>query len=210
MSSTAVRFGRIPKREKQRLLDEMQSYMNSLNESAAMEMDPSASCMRDNTSSPDDGNSKEAIGAISRAYRDIFTTSNSTAQERAAKRANISTNTNTTTTTNNNNNTPTFSQDANFSSHPTPAQTYQSCPVAHASLCPVAPNDNQQTFHSVDNERYTYLVSSNQNHDQSARQRSNSAGFHNAGNTQTQTSCPWKLAQGAKVLVSTGGTLNSM
>uniref|UniRef100_A0A667Y9P6 Nuclear receptor subfamily 1, group D, member 4a n=1 Tax=Myripristis murdjan TaxID=586833 RepID=A0A667Y9P6_9TELE len=41
MSRDAVRFGRIPKREKQRLLDEMQSYMNSLNESAAMDMDSS-------------------------------------------------------------------------------------------------------------------------------------------------------------------------
>ncbi|XP_013864618.1 nuclear receptor subfamily 1 group D member 1 [Austrofundulus limnaeus] len=41
MSRDAVRFGRIPKREKQRLLDEMQSYMNSLNEPASMEMDVS-------------------------------------------------------------------------------------------------------------------------------------------------------------------------
>ncbi|XP_005986191.1 nuclear receptor subfamily 1 group D member 2 [Latimeria chalumnae] len=66
MSRDAVRFGRIPKREKQRLIDEMQSYMNSLNE-AAMEVDstheapPSPDAMLD-----------EAIGAISRAYRDIF------------------------------------------------------------------------------------------------------------------------------------------
>uniref|UniRef100_A0A672G3R7 Nuclear receptor subfamily 1 group D member 1-like n=1 Tax=Salarias fasciatus TaxID=181472 RepID=A0A672G3R7_SALFA len=41
MSRDAVRFGRIPKREKQRLLDEMQSYMNSLNESASMEVEVS-------------------------------------------------------------------------------------------------------------------------------------------------------------------------
>lgn len=38
MSRDAVRFGRIPKREKQRLLDEMQSYMNSLNESSSVEL----------------------------------------------------------------------------------------------------------------------------------------------------------------------------
>uniref|UniRef100_A0A3Q3XSI9 Uncharacterized protein n=1 Tax=Mola mola TaxID=94237 RepID=A0A3Q3XSI9_MOLML len=48
MSRDAVRFGRIPKREKQRLLDEMQSYMNSLNESASIEMEvsppPDAPC----------------------------------------------------------------------------------------------------------------------------------------------------------------------
>nr|XP_046253478.1 nuclear receptor subfamily 1, group D, member 4a isoform X2 [Scatophagus argus] len=199
MSRDAVRFGRIPKREKQRLLDEMQSYMNSLNESAAMEMDPSS--VRDTPSSPEDGNSKEAIGAIARAYRDIFTSSNSSSQERVAKRANI--------TTNNNNNTSPFSQDASFpqvSPHHNSAQSYQSCPVAPAALCPVAPNDNQPTFHNVDNNRYTYLMSTNQNQDQSnstTRQRGCSAdheSFHNAGSVQNQPSCPWKLAPGAKVL----------
>nr|XP_033485489.1 nuclear receptor subfamily 1, group D, member 4a [Epinephelus lanceolatus]XP_033485490.1 nuclear receptor subfamily 1, group D, member 4a [Epinephelus lanceolatus] len=199
MSRDAVRFGRIPKREKQRLLDEMQSYMNSLNESAAMDMDSSS--VRDAPSSPEDGNSKEAIGAISRAYRDIFTSSNNNGQERAAKRANI--------TTNNNNNTSSFSQDANFtqvSSHPNPAQSYQSCPVASATLCPAAPNDNQATFHNVENNRYTYLVSTNQNHEQSnstTSQRATSVNhnsFRNAGSTQNQPTCPWKLAPGAKVL----------
>ncbi|KAF1390480.1 hypothetical protein PFLUV_G00058510 [Perca fluviatilis] len=198
MSRDAVRFGRIPKREKQRLLDEMQSYMNSLNESAAVDVDsPSA---RDTPSTPEDGNSKEAIGAISRAYRDIFTSSNS--QGRAAERANITNN-------NNNNNTSTFSQDASFtqvSSLPTSAQSYQSCPVVAATLCPATPNDKQPTFHNVDNNHYTYLVSTNQNHDQSnstTSQRGSSANnnsFRNAGSTQNQPSCPWKLASGAKVL----------
>ncbi|XP_051281766.1 nuclear receptor subfamily 1 group D member 1 [Dicentrarchus labrax] len=204
MSRDAVRFGRIPKREKQRLLDEMQSYMNSLNESAAMEMDSSS--VRDTPSTPEEGSSKEAIGAISRAYRDIFTSSSSnrsssnhsSSQERAAKRVNM-------TSTTNNNNTSPFSQDANFhqvSSHPTSAQSYQSCPVASATQCPVAPNDNQHTFHNVDNNRYTYLVSTNQNHD-ATRQKGNSVNhnnFHNAGSTENQPSCPWKLAPGAKVL----------
>ncbi|XP_028438833.1 nuclear receptor subfamily 1, group D, member 4a isoform X1 [Perca flavescens] len=198
MSRDAVRFGRIPKREKQRLLDEMQSYMNSLNESAAVDVDsPSA---RDTPSTPEDGNSKEAIGAISRAYRDIFSSSNS--QGRAAERANITNN-------NNNNNTSTFSEDASFtqvSSLPTSAQSYQSCPVVAATLCPATPNDKQTTFHNVDNNRYTYLVSTNQNHDQSnstTSQRGSSANsnsFRNAGSTQNQPSCPWKLASGAKVL----------
>ncbi|KAM3617840.1 uncharacterized protein V6R79_011828 [Siganus canaliculatus] len=202
MSRDAVRFGRIPKREKQRLLDEMQSYMNSLNESAAMEMD--SSIVKDPPSSPENGNQKEAIGAISKAYRDIFSTSSSNSQERAAKRA-----ANITTTNNNNNNTSPFSQDATFpqvSSNPTAAQSYQSCPVASATLCPVAPNDNQHAFHNVDNNRYTYLVSGNHNQDQSnstIRQRSNTANhnsFHGAGGPQSQPTCPWKLAPGAKVL----------
>lgn len=199
MSRDAVRFGRIPKREKQRLLDEMQSYMNSLNESAAMDMDSPS--VRENPTSTDDGTSKEAIGAISRAYRDIFT-SNSSNQERASKSGNIISN-------NNNNNTSPFSQDGNFpqvSSHPTSAQSYQSCPVTPTSVCPVSSNHNQPAFSNMDSNRYTYLVSSNQNHNKSnatVPQRGSSANhdsFRIAGSTQNQPSCPWKLAPGAKVL----------
>ncbi|XP_075898468.1 nuclear receptor subfamily 1 group D member 1-like isoform X2 [Nelusetta ayraudi] len=198
MSRDAVRFGRIPKREKQRLLDEMQSYMNSLNESAAMEME--SAVMRDTPAAPIDGNSKEAIGAISRAYRDIFTSSHNSCPERPAKRANIPVT---------NNNTYHFSQDASFpqgSSQPISAQTYQSCPVAPASLCPVAPNNNQHAFHHGDNNQHAYPVSTNQSHNQyknATHQKSNSANessIQNAANNQNQPSCPWKLAPGAKVL----------
>ncbi|XP_019951743.1 nuclear receptor subfamily 1 group D member 1-like [Paralichthys olivaceus] len=199
MSRDAVRFGRIPKREKQRLLDEMQSYMNSLNESAAMDMDSSS--VRDVLPSPDDGNSKEAIGAISRAYHDIFTSSRSSnrSQGRVAKRANVTSN----------NNTSPFSQDASFpqvSSHPNSTQSYQSCPVAPATLCPVAPNDNHPTFHNVDNSHYDYFVSANPNHNQShgttpqSGTSANHNSFRNAGHTTNPPSCPWKLAPGAKVL----------
>lgn len=165
-------------------------------------MDMDSSSVRDTTPSPEDGNSKEAIGAISKAYRNIFTSSNS--QERAAKRANI-------TTTNNNNTTP-FSQDASFPqvpSHPTSTQSYKSCSVA--PLCPAATNDNQQpTFHNVENNRYTYLVSTNQNHNRcngTPSQRVSSSdhnSFHNPRSAANQPSCPWKLAPGAKVLVSEG------
>lgn len=201
MSSLAVRFGRIPKREKQRLLDEMQSYMNSLNESAAMEMDSS---VRDSTTSADDCNSKEAIGTISRAYRDIFTGSDS--HERSSNRNSISTSS---SSKNNNNNTSTFSQDGSFqpSSHPSSTQSYQSCPVSHATICPVASNDNQPAFHKVDNNHYSYLVSTNQNHNQSNAAMGQRVSFtnHNSFPTgevaQNQPSCPWKLAPGAKVLV---------
>nr|XP_020633725.1 nuclear receptor subfamily 1 group D member 1-like isoform X1 [Pogona vitticeps] len=68
MSRDAVRFGRIPKREKQRLLDEMQSYMNSLNEAP---MDVGLSPEADAPPSPN-AQEEEAISAISRAYHDIF------------------------------------------------------------------------------------------------------------------------------------------
>uniref|UniRef100_A0A3Q3GZE7 Nuclear receptor subfamily 1, group D, member 4a n=1 Tax=Kryptolebias marmoratus TaxID=37003 RepID=A0A3Q3GZE7_KRYMA len=192
MSRDAVRFGRIPKREKQRLLDEMQSYMNSLNESATMDMDSSA---QDGTTSTDDCNSKEDIGTISKAYCDIFI-GNSSSHERSSNRANG--------TTNNNNNPHPFSQDGNFqvSSHPTPTQSYQSCPAAPAAVCPVASNNNQPAFHKVNNN-YSYLMSSNQNHNQSnavISQRvsgTNPNRFCNEEGAETQTSCPWKLATGA-------------
>ncbi|XP_043967829.1 nuclear receptor subfamily 1 group D member 1-like isoform X1 [Gambusia affinis] len=200
MSRDAVRFGRIPKREKQRLLDEMQSYMNSLNESAAMDMDSS---VMDSTTSTDDCSSKEAIGTISKAYRDIFTGNNS--HERSSNRTSISTS----SRSSNNNNASTFSQDGGFqpSSHPNSTQSYQSCPVSHATMYPVASNDNQPLFHKVDNNHYSYLVSTNQNHNQSNTamgQRISSTShnsFPSGKVTQNQPStCPWKLAPGAKVL----------
>lgn len=73
----AVRFGRIPKREKQRLLDEMQSYMNSLNEAP---MDVVMSPESDAPPSPT-AQEEEAISAISKAYHDIFVSG----QDRLAK-----------------------------------------------------------------------------------------------------------------------------
>ncbi|XP_025900883.1 nuclear receptor subfamily 1 group D member 2-like [Nothoprocta perdicaria] len=64
MSRDAVRFGRIPKREKQRLLDEMQSSLQRLAEGRGgpgPEGPPGAA-----------GAAEEAIGAVSRAYRALF------------------------------------------------------------------------------------------------------------------------------------------
>uniref|UniRef100_A0A8D0LBL7 Uncharacterized protein n=1 Tax=Sphenodon punctatus TaxID=8508 RepID=A0A8D0LBL7_SPHPU len=78
MSRDAVRFGRIPKREKQRLMDEMQSYMNSLNEAP---MDVGLGPEGDAPPSPD-SQAEEAIGAISRAYHEIFVSG----QDRLGKR----------------------------------------------------------------------------------------------------------------------------
>ncbi|XP_030054035.1 nuclear receptor subfamily 1 group D member 2 isoform X2 [Microcaecilia unicolor] len=68
MSRDAVRFGRIPKREKQRLMDEMQSYMHSLNE-APMDVD-----VGPETPPSPDSQVEEAISAISHAYHKIFVT----------------------------------------------------------------------------------------------------------------------------------------
>ncbi|XP_028309655.1 nuclear receptor subfamily 1 group D member 2-like [Gouania willdenowi] len=198
MSRDAVRFGRIPKREKQRLLDEMQSYMNSLNESsAAIDMEPAS--VMDSPTKADDSNSKEAIGVISKAYRDIFSGN----QERGWKKNAILAN------NNNNNNTLPFNQNgcfSNVSSQPNLTQSYQSCPVTSAALCPVSSNHNQHAFSNMENNQYTYLVSSNENHSQSNTTvplRSGSVNnntFNNGGSAQIPASCPWKLPSGAKVL----------
>lgn len=166
-------------------------------------MDVDSSSARDTPPSPQDGHPKEAI---SRAYRDIF--AGGSGRERAAKRANVS--------GGNKNNASRFSQDAGFpqgSAHPTSAQSYKSCPVD--ALCPAVPNDNQPTFHNVDNNRYTYLASTNRNHNQSNATTPHSGisshpnSFHGAGRAANPASCPWKLAPGAKVLVRRGGTNES-
>nr|XP_061841754.1 nuclear receptor subfamily 1 group D member 1-like [Nerophis lumbriciformis] len=185
MSRDAVRFGRIPKREKQRLMEEMQSYMNSLNESAAMDMDSSS--VKETPTREVEGGQKEAIGAMSRAYHDIFSGSG---QERTAKRAKITNNNN----NNNNNNT---CQDGTFTqiaAQPHSMQGYQSCPVA--------PENNQVMFHNMDTNRYTYLVSTNQNHHSSGAtpQRGPVNYLCKAENARSQPSCPWKFAPRAKVL----------
>lgn len=163
--------------------------MNSLNESAVMEMDSSP--VRETPPNPEDCSSKEAIGAISRAYRNIFTTSSD--GERPAKMANISTI---------NNNTSSFSQDTNFP-HSNSTQSYQSCPVTPAALCPVSSSDNKQAFRDVDNSGYAFSVSTINNYEQphsTTNPRGNS-GNYNSFHTLNQPSCPWKLAPGSKVLV---------
>ena len=173
----------------------MQSYMNSLNESAVMEMDSSP--VRETPPNPEDCSSKEAIGAISRAYRNIFTTSSD--GERPAKMANISSI---------NNNNSSFSQDTNFP-HPSPTQSYQSCPVATTAVCQVSSSDNKQPFCKVDNSGYAFSVSNVNNYEQphsttNPRGRSgNYSSFQRTENTLNQPSCPWKIAAGSKVLVKT-------
>ncbi|XP_071203536.1 nuclear receptor subfamily 1 group D member 1-like [Salvelinus alpinus] len=203
MSRDAVRFGRIPKREKQRLLDEMQSYMNSLNESNTMDIESSP--ISEAPPSPAEVPSKEAIRAISQAYQDI----SSSSQDRAAKRElNI---TNSPTTSLFKSNTSQETSYTNGSSHlgSDPTQGYQSCPAGLAPHCPDT-NDNHHTFPSVDKSRYSCPATlSNHDHGQSnvgTPQRGSSAN-HNSFSMkeetqepQTQTSCPWKLAAGTKVL----------
>lgn len=182
----AVRFGRIPKREKQRLLDEMKSYMNSLNESSAMGMETSPPC--EPPSSPSENQSKEAIGSLSRTYQDIFTNMNS------------------------NGGTSTFqnnpSQDSNYP-HANPLAGYHA--TTHESFsapprCPVASSDRKCPVSLVDNSRYSYAPSFSQNHSQSSvnpPSQPTHANYNSyvTSESQSQASCPFKLPAGSKVLV---------
>ncbi|KAJ8260107.1 hypothetical protein GJAV_G00177150 [Gymnothorax javanicus] len=204
MSRDAVRFGRIPKREKQRLLDEMQSYMNSLNESAAMEIDSSPP--PGTPPNPEDNQSDTAIGAISQAYRSVFVSG----QDRLGKKGNDSSNNN---NNKNNNNPPTYqgTPSPNYlQPHPQtfPTQGYKPYTTAgyqasHRS--PINPRDNSPTFGFVDNGRITCPASSNQRESQlnvAPPPQSCPANYNNYSNSETQgqSSCPWRLSPGTKVL----------
>lgn len=187
MSRDAVRFGRIPKREKQRLLDEMQSYMNSLKESSTMNMETSPP--QEPRTSPNESQSKEAIGALSRAYQDIFTTT----QDRMNKRAgNMNTSRRSSTFQNN------PSQDVNYPHvghllgyHSAGQESFSGLPKE--SKCPVL----------MDNNRYSYAPSFNQNHKSSSSPapQPTQANYNSypVSETQSQT-CPFKLPAGSKVL----------
>ncbi|XP_064155643.1 nuclear receptor subfamily 1 group D member 1-like isoform X2 [Anguilla rostrata] len=199
MSRDAVRFGRIPKREKQRLLDEMQNYMNSLNESASMDMDSAPP--PEAPASPEDSQSEAAIGAISRAYHDIFVNG----QDRLGKKC----------YTNGNSNPPYYQspspQDSGCPHPPSqtyPPQGYPSCPATGYRTspgCPVTLRDSDPSFAYVDNGHYSLSPSSNQSHSRSSVDpptQTYSANYNSypAGESQSQTSCPWRLAAGGKVL----------
>ncbi|KAL2104263.1 hypothetical protein ACEWY4_001131 [Coilia grayii] len=216
MSRDAVRFGRIPKREKQRLLDEMQSYMNSLNESSSLDMNPSPA--QETPLSPAESQSKEAIGAISRAYQDIFTST----QDRLNKRDELGS-TNSAPFSFANNPQP---QDANHHGHANSVPAFHSPASAGytvpADRCPVVPSNKNCPISSMDNSRYAYPAQSNQNHcpaNVDTHKQVNSADpnqyNHSVSQSQGQgNTCPWKLAAGSKVLacplnacpVSTPGT----
>ncbi|XP_016310227.1 nuclear receptor subfamily 1 group D member 1-like [Sinocyclocheilus anshuiensis] len=196
MSRDAVRFGRIPKREKQRLLDEMQSYMNSLNESSTVGMETSPP--HEPPPSPSENQSKEAIGALSRVYQDIFTNT----QDHLSKRAsNMNTSSRSSTFQNN------PSQDSSYP-HGNPLVGYHT--TTHKSFstpprCPVASSDSKCPVSLVDNNQYSYAPSFSQNHSQlsvSPPSQPTQVIYNSyvAGESQTQASCPFKLAAGSKVL----------
>ncbi|KAJ8347129.1 hypothetical protein SKAU_G00285300 [Synaphobranchus kaupii] len=198
MSRDAVRFGRIPKREKQRLLDEMQNYMNSLNESASMDVESSSPLQA--PPSQEDSQSEEAIGAISRAYQDIFVSS----QDRLGKKCNMNSN----NALSYRSSSPQDSSCPRPSSHTYPPQGYTSCPATGyrtPPCCPVTVHDKNPSFTHIDNGRYSLPAPSNQSHSQSCvdlptQTYPTNYNSYPAGESHSQTSCPWRLAPGSKVL----------
>ncbi|XP_068576261.1 nuclear receptor subfamily 1 group D member 1-like [Cebidichthys violaceus] len=193
MSRDAVRFGRIPKREKQRLLDEMQSYMNSLNESASMEMEVSppsdAACSPHNQTN-------EGVGSISQSYHSNLMNRDEKPPKMAVGNSNIGT-----------------SSFHNNSAQQQPSLSHSATQTHHtvhgeqasyhiATGCPVSSTSNDNSA-IVDNAKYTF--SSNQNQcPVSGRLSSQSySANHNsypASDSHNQSPCPWKLNGGAKVL----------
>nr|XP_046239977.1 nuclear receptor subfamily 1 group D member 1-like isoform X3 [Scatophagus argus] len=195
MSRDAVRFGRIPKREKQRLLDEMQSYMNSLNESASMEMEvsspPDAPCSPQNQTN-------EGAGSISQSYRSNLMNSDEKPLKMAVGNIGTSSFQNGSV------------QEASVSQSAAQTHTVQGEQANLTSSyrvptsCPVnSPTNNENSTHAnFDNAKYTF---SNQNQcpfsgSLSAQSYSANQNSHPARDSQNPSPCPWKLNGGAKVL----------
>ncbi|XP_061641286.1 nuclear receptor subfamily 1, group D, member 4b isoform X2 [Phyllopteryx taeniolatus] len=189
MSRDAVRFGRIPKREKQRLLDEMQSYMNSLNESASMEMETSPPS--DTHCSPKNQTNVGA-GSIMQSYQSDLINSEKKSLKRPASNSNLGT---------------------SFQNSPVPetAPPHTTVQAHHTfqgnrtsgysvpSKCPVAHANNENTTNNNINISKYYNTNQNQcpiraglsSQQYAANQKTDS---------QNQNSCPWRLNGGAKVL----------
>ncbi|KAM7401972.1 hypothetical protein PAMP_017249 [Pampus punctatissimus] len=195
MSRDAVRFGRIPKREKQRLLDEMQSYMNSLNESASMEMEVSPHS--DTPCSPQNHQSNEGAGSTTQSYCSNLISTDEKPLKMAAS------NLGTSSFHNSSVHEPAMSHTATQTPHTHHGeQTNLTSSYPRVSNCPVAPTNNENST-NIDNSKYNF--SSNQNQcPVSGRLSSQSyTANHNsfpASDSQNQNSCPWKLNGGAKVL----------
>ncbi|KAM7422401.1 hypothetical protein PAMA_010447 [Pampus argenteus] len=195
MSRDAVRFGRIPKREKQRLLDEMQSYMNSLNESASMEMEVSPHS--DTPCSPQNHQSNEGAGSTTQSYCSNLISTDEKPLKMAAS------NHGTSSFHNSSVHEPAMSHTATQTPHTHHGeQANLTSSYPRTSNCPVAPTNNENST-NIDNSKYNF--SSNQNQcPVSGRLSSQSyAANHNsflATDSQNQNSCPWKLNGGAKVL----------
>lgn len=155
-----MRFGRIPKREKQRLLDEMQSYMNSLSQSASMEMEVSSP-----PGTPRSPHTLQPYGSDEKPLKMAAVGSGPAPSFPGAEAQDAS-------------RTPSYHVPASFpavsSSDDSSSDADKFTLSSKPGQCPVTGHVSTPTFrNSVP-----------------------------SGDFQNQTSCPWKLSGGAKVLVS--------
>ncbi|KAK1901591.1 Nuclear receptor subfamily 1 group D member 2 [Dissostichus eleginoides] len=175
MSRDAVRFGRIPKREKQRLLDEMQSYMNSLNESASMEMEsPDPDERRSGLHILPQRRETNQDGCRQRQHWHFLIPKQFSAEA--------------------------FPVELGDSDPPHGPRGAGQLPRPNKLPCLLHHNENSTI---VDNAKYNF--SSNQNQCPvsgrlSSQSYSANQNSYSAGDFQKQSACPWKLSGGAKVL----------
>ncbi|XP_015226013.1 PREDICTED: nuclear receptor subfamily 1 group D member 1-like [Cyprinodon variegatus] len=193
MSRDAVRFGRIPKREKQRLMDEMQSYMNSMNGPASMEMEvlpPSdGPCSPHSQTNAGHGSLSQSYPSEEKPLKIAAGGSNmATPSFQSAGGQNVGLSTQSQNAAQHRghveqqNAAASYHLAANFHAAPCISASSTSTNVSNANYsfsnqnqCPVSGNVQSQTFiagHGVMPDR----------------------------DNQNQTSCPWKLNGGAKVL----------
>lgn len=192
MSRDAVRFGRIPKREKQRLMDEMQSYMNSLNGPASMEMD-----VPPPSEAPSSLHNQATTGgaSLSQSYP-----SEEKPQKMAAGNSILG--------------SPSFqtvqeaspsAQNLNAAQHRVQQEQINVSTSYHlAANFPASPCSNpSSTSMNVSNANYSFPSNKNQcpvSGSISSQTFTSSHGAIPDRDNQNSTSCPWKLNGGAKVL----------
>ncbi|XP_068598359.1 nuclear receptor subfamily 1 group D member 1-like [Brachionichthys hirsutus] len=185
MSRDAVRFGRIPKREKQRLLDEMQSYMNSLNESASMEMEMSPPPPPHGPCSPQ-SQTPEGAGSVAQAYRG----GPINADEKPPKMG------------------ASFQNGSARDAPPSDGQSRHAVQEEQADLLTPryhAPPPSQDVAASMNVDDAKYASSSNRTRcpfggGPSPQSYAANRNSRRAGTSQSQSPCPWKPNGGAKVL----------
>lgn len=156
-------------------------------------MDITCTTPTETPSSPEDGQSEEAIGVISQAYRNIFVNG-----EKLLVKINDDNNIN-------NNNPSSFRhnpiQESGYRPQPSISpqdhSIHSTTSCLPQSRCPFAKHDIKPTTQVMDNSHYNFPQSSSPSQGTTPSQSYPSK--HNS--YSTQTSCPWRLSPGAKVLV---------
>lgn len=184
MSRDAVRFGRIPKREKQRLLDEMQSYMNSLNESSSVDLElspaPDAPCSPPPPPIPQQHHQQHPSEPIPQSYRLMPTPPDEKPIVKMLP--------------NNNHGGFHISPELQQQQQQPIGSAQEQATTNYHQTCPKIENT---TGGDIDNGGYGYPSQCPMSGNTAPQAYpSNQNGYETHG----QTTCPWKLHAGAKVL----------